>query len=139
MANKQVGPSLPLCSTSCVQGGSGWAIFSPHDCPPSLLQAPGPGHLRWDRAHWESPLGASLVSPGGVDHLLLLYLEGDQVHRKGKRYIVKQPNVSGEGVSCPCSSSQMTQVTRKGAHTEKAGSSDGNRRSTRLVHSEPQS
>lgn len=31
------------------------------------------------------------MSPGSLDHLLLLYLEGDQVHRKGKGNIFKQP------------------------------------------------
>lgn len=30
------------------------------------------------------------MSPGSLDHLLLLYLEGNQVHRKGKRHICKQ-------------------------------------------------
>ena len=67
--------------------GSVWAISSPHDSGPSILQAPGPGHLGWDRAHWGPSLGAGLVSAGGLDHLLLLHLEGDQVHGKGKRWI----------------------------------------------------
>lgn len=30
------------------------------------------------------------MSPGSLDHLLLLHLEGDQIHRKGKRCIIKQ-------------------------------------------------
>lgn len=37
------------------------------------------------------------MSPGSLDHLLLLHLEGDQVHRKGKRCTFKQPATSRGG------------------------------------------
>lgn len=46
------------------------------------------------------------MSPGSLDHLLLLYLEGDQVHRKGKRHICKQlAACRGE---CEVSSPELT-------------------------------
>lgn len=94
--NEWVAHPCPSRALALPGVGSGW-VSSPHDSPYSPLQAPGLGHLRWDRAHWEPPLGAGLVSPGSLDHLLFLHLEGDQVHRKGKRCIFKQLATGREG------------------------------------------
>lgn len=87
--NEWVAHPCPSRALALPRVGSG-CVSTPHDSPYSPPQTPGLGHLRWDRAHWEPPLGAGLMSPGSLDHLLFLHLEGDQVHRKGKRCIFKQ-------------------------------------------------
>ena len=48
------------------------------------LQTPGAQCVLWNRANRTHTVGAVFVPPSGLGHLLLLHLEGSEIHRKGK-------------------------------------------------------
>ncbi len=69
------------CNLFCFNSHNLPLTSSLHLCP---LQTQCPEHLLWDRGHRAPEVGPGPVSPGSVGYLLLLHLEGCQVHWKSE-------------------------------------------------------